>query len=109
MTRQLALCLAIVALSIVSPEPARADFGDVITYDTVDAVEVNSATSLTVTGIIVGQGASSSVRYRVGTSELGTARCDRLALLAISKPGKFQLALVDQSGLFTCKLIVRAP
>jgi hypothetical protein len=109
MTRQLATCLAIAVLSMISPEPALADIGDVITYDAVDAVEIVSPTNLSVTGIISGEGASTTVRYRVGSTELGASRCDRFAMLAISKPGKFQFSVVDQGGIFTCKIIVRTP
>lgn len=109
MTRQLATCLAIAALTMISPEPARAAQGDVTVYDTVDAVETLGS-QMTVTGIIAGQGAPSTTRYRVGTTEEGAARCDRLALLAMSKPGKFQFALVEFSfSPFACRLIVRTP
>ena len=118
MTRQLATCLAIAALAMISPEPARAAQGDVTAYDAVDAIEVQGST-IAVTGIVAGQGAPSTTRYIINSSsgtgtgftDVGASRCDRLALLAMSKPGKFQFAVVDLgfSSRFSCKLILRTP
>lgn len=125
MTRHLVTCLAIVALSLVSPTPAAATtlaFGDAV-YDTVDAIEVLSGSgvtvpSITITGIISGQSAPSQLTYRIespttNTNADGASRCDRLALLAMSKPGKFQLAMNTSTNsfatTFNCKLIVRTP
>jgi len=119
MTRHLAGCLALAALSLV---PA-ASAADVIpgqapaVYDTVDAVEVWGS-RIIVTGIIAGQDTPSEISYIIydGTSSSpspeGANRCDRLALLAIAKPGKYQFAttLVPAFGFrFGCKLIVRTP
>jgi hypothetical protein len=127
MTRHLVTCLAVIAVLFVSPTPAAAAatqaFSSAV-YDTVDAIEVRTNVSgalpsITVTGIISGQSAPSELTYPILTgggsvtgSADGAARCDRLALLAMSKPGKFQLAMnffnFSPSG-FTCKLIVRTP
>ncbi|HEY0987478.1 MAG TPA: hypothetical protein VGD80_10525 [Kofleriaceae bacterium] len=103
---------------MISPESARAAQGDVTAYDTVDAIEVQAST-ITVTGIIAGQGAPSTTRYSIlstgsstsSSTDVGAARCDRLALLAMSKPGKFQFAVIDLgfSSRFSCKLIARTP
>jgi hypothetical protein len=119
MTRQLAGCLALAALSLV-PAASTADVipaqGPAV-YDTVDAVEVWGS-RIIVTGIIAGQGTPSEINYIIfdgtsgTTSPEGANRCDRLALLAIAKPGKYQFAttLVPGFGLrFGCKLIVRTP
>ena len=119
MTRLLVTCLAIIGLLFVSWTPAAADtyaYSSAV-YDTVDAIEVRGLNWITVTGIIAGQGAPSTLTYQLeGGSYAGTdaaARCDRLALLAMSKPGKFQLVMKYGylSGLdaFSCKLIVRTP
>src|SRR5687768_15681500 len=108
MIRHLITCLTIAALTMIAPESARADLGDVTAYDTVDAIEVTS-NDIVVTGIIAGQGAPSTTRYDFFT-EVGASRCDRLALLAMSKPGKFQFAVVELDfERFSCKLILRTP
>jgi hypothetical protein len=87
-------------------------------YDTVDAVEVFGS-RITVTGIIAGQSAPSEFIYVIfdgsssGSTPGGANRCDRLALLAMAKPGKYQFATLivpDTFGSFySCKLIVRTP
>ena len=109
MTRSLAACLVIAALTLGSPPPARAASGDITTYDTIDAIEV-VASQITITGIVTGQGSPSTTAYTIAVSDVDAARCDRLALLAASKPGKFQLAMLEQVfNRFACKLIVRTP
>jgi hypothetical protein len=108
--------LAIVTTILVPSSPAFADDATVpAVYDTVDAVEVYGG-FIVVTGIISGQGGPTTLRYGVfdqsSTAGTGAARCDRLALLAMSKPGKFQFATVRVvSGIagFSCKLIIRTP
>jgi hypothetical protein len=67
-----------------------------------------------VTGIVSGHGAPSTTDYNLITGTAATpdyaARCDRLALLAMSKPGKFQFVITFIGSLgFSCQLIVRAP
>ncbi len=114
--RGLAILAAILATSLVSPTPASADFpfvGQV--YDTVDAVQSDLG-FITITGIVVGQSAATTSSYFVdGTSstssEDGVARCDRFALLAMAKPGKYQFATVgpDRNDRFVCKLALRSP
>jgi hypothetical protein len=112
--RLVVMCCAIAAFTFGSPPPAVAAFGDTTTYDTVDAVEV-LADQIKVTGIISGQGAPSTTLYGIvgsGSTDVAASRCDRLALLAMSKPGKFRFALVEEltsSRRFGCKLIVRTP
>jgi hypothetical protein len=85
-------------------------------YDTIDAVEV-WADHIVITGIISGQSSPSELSYTIldGSSTStpgGAARCDRLAMLAVAKPGKYQFATVLVPGFgsrFGCKLIVRTP
>jgi hypothetical protein len=118
MTRTFIACFTLGALCLLSSQPARAAFGEVIAYDTVDAIKVVD-TRIFVTGIIAGQGAPTTTKYEIRTAGVSSgaaidvaARCDRLALLAMSKPGKFQFGLVDESSFgeqFSCKLIVRTP
>jgi hypothetical protein len=109
MTRQLAR-LVVVAVLVLSSRLAAAD----VVYDTVDAVQTRSNSSIVVTGIIAGQGTPTTTSYSLGLSSTSSgvdpaARCDRLVLLAMSKPGKFQLVMVSQSFQFDCKLVVRTP
>jgi hypothetical protein len=116
MTRTLIACLTLGALCLVSSQPATAAVGDVTLYDAIDAIKVID-TRIVVTGITVGDSTPRTTTYSLvfqGTSTSITidmsARCDRLALLAMSKPGKFQFGMVDEGGFrFSCKLAVRTP
>ncbi len=113
MSHRLAICSVIVCLAL--SQPASAASGDVTAYDTVDAIEVQGR-EIIVTGIVAGQAGPSTATYPIlgasGATEAAAARCDRLALLAASKPGKFQFAVVQfgtNNPLFSCRLIVRTP
>ena len=114
MFRLVAMCCAIAAFTLGGLPSAMAAFGDTTTYDTIDAVEVLGA-QIRVTGIIAGQAAPSTALYTIinsGSTDVAASRCDRLALLAMSRPGKFQFAMVEELTTpirFGCKLIVRAP
>ena|ERR1041384_621210 len=114
MTRHLVAGLVLASLAILSPRPAAAD-GTPIVYDTVDALQLRNNNVIRVTGIISGQGASSTTDYNLISGSVGSvdyaARCDRLALLAMSKPGKFQFVITSTGGFsgFYCQLIVRTP
>jgi hypothetical protein len=108
MFRLVVMCCAIAASTIAGPLPAMAAFNDTTTYDTIDAVEV-VADLITVTGITSGQGTPTTATYQVLGGIEAAARCDRLALLAIAKPGKFRFAVTDLNFQFSCKLIVRTP
>lgn len=114
MTRHLATCFVLIVLSLGTPALAAADTVASVgaIYDTVDAIEA-SENRITVTGIIAGQSAPSTLVYIIrdfGSSTVAASRCDRLALLAMSKPGKFQFATVLVGDpFFSCKLIVRTP
>jgi hypothetical protein len=114
MTRHLVAGLVIASLATLAPRPAAAD-GTPIIYDAVDALQLRNNNVIRVTGIISGQGAPTTTDYNLITNGIASpdyaARCDRLALLAMSKPGKFQFAVVPfGSGPgFLCELIVRTP
>jgi hypothetical protein len=107
--------ISLVAAGIVmsSSHLAFADFA----YDTVDAVEtltVGSNVAIQISGIISGDSTPTTTTYILRGSSSGTDqanRCDRMALLAMSKPGKFQFVLVGPGGstFSNCKLIVRTP
>jgi hypothetical protein len=118
MARHLTPGLAIVALTFISAA-ALADppQGAPAAYDTVDSVSVGGR-RIIVTGIISGQTAPSTFQYTIfdestssGTTDAAN-RCDRLALLAMSKPGKFRFSMEHpdaSSFTFRCTLTVRAP
>jgi hypothetical protein len=119
MARHLIPGLAIVALTFISSAAIAADppVGGPAVYDTVDAVSVGGR-RIIVTGIIAGQTAPSTFQYTIfddsnssGTTDAAN-RCDRLALLAMSKPGKFRLSMEhpdSSSFTFRCTLTVRTP
>jgi hypothetical protein len=114
--KYLAFALSFLPASLAVAEAPIAEASAV--YETVDAVEV-WGNRITVTGIVSGQSAPSELQYLMldlGTTSGGladsAARCDRLALLAMAKPGKYQFAMVrvePSSRRFGCKLIVRTP
>jgi hypothetical protein len=113
MTRHLVLGLLISLLVVVADKSAAAD-GTPVVYDTVDSLQLRGFSIIRVTGIISGEGAQSVHDYSLisgsVTSPEYAARCDRLALLAMSKPGKYQFTLTALSGgSFGCSLTVRAP
>jgi hypothetical protein len=122
MHRRFLVGLALLASSAVLPRRGSADPAPIANqsavYDAVDAVEA-WADRVAVTGIISGQSDVTTLLYPIEDSASNTttaaARCDRFALLAMSKPGKYQFATVfqpDGGGFrlaFSCKLILRAP
>lgn len=100
------------SLSLLSATPAVADPGqDAMrgaTYDTVDAVAVYG-NIIVITGVVSGERTSTEIRYPVYNDSESASRCDRLAMLAVAKPGKYQFAMVDVgSWAYACKLIVRS-
>lgn len=114
MIRYTASCLVLAALVIASPRLATA--GDVvIVYDAVDALETRPNEYILVTGVIGGQNAQSTTPYQVGVTPQNTntdapARCERFAMMAMSKPGKFQFAVVFlEDRVYSCRLIARTP
>jgi len=115
----LAILAATLAISLVSTTPANADIaGSGHAYDTVDAVQSGpNERQITITGIIVGQSTATTMTYQLrGTisttpTEDLTARCDRFALLAMAKPGKYQFATIRaaSSNTYDCVLTTRTP
>ncbi len=111
------ICLVFVSLSIAALRPAYADVADV--YDTVDAVEMSARTNnddrtaLQVTGIPTGQTTPVTRTYIfIDTHHDVVIQCQRLAVLVMSKPGKFRFGIGNPgfpSGGKGCKLILRNP
>src|SRR5215217_189951 len=99
MSRHL-ISLVVAGIVMFSSGLALAD----VAYDTVDAVQtsmVGSNVAIQISGIVSGDSAPTTTTYFLRSSASGTdqgSRCDRMALLAMSKPGKFQLVLVGPGG-----------
>jgi|SRR4051812_16547779 hypothetical protein len=113
MTRYTLTGLAILVAILVWSLPAAADFPEVpVVYETVDAVS-SAPDEITITGIMVGHTTPTTSTFQIsrGLDQDSVGRCDRFALLAMAKPGKYQFATVitDSSPRFGCKLLVRAP
>ena len=107
MTLRFAICLAIASSLFLAPRLAAAD---TFAFDTVDAVEL-SGSSITVTGILSGQSSPTTRPFSVSNAAM-LQQCERVALMAISKPGKYQLHIVTYTGsnyVGSCKLILRTP
>jgi hypothetical protein len=72
-------------------------------YDSIDAVSVQP-NGLKIDGVLHGASASTSKVY-FGFDTTTAGRCDRLALLVMTKPGKYQFAIIGE----VCQLILRTP
>jgi hypothetical protein len=124
MSNRLSICLVALAL-VAAPRAVSAAFISIQhVYDAVDLVEIRSDkssctgceahTALFVQGIRSGQTDSSTAMYDFGGNAGGATHCQRLALMAMSKPGKYQFAVgaaggTLQSGQGTCRLIRVSP
>jgi hypothetical protein len=114
MTHRFAFCLALVALTTVLPRPISATVVSITTFDTVDAVEINngpsggSAVFLVITGILAGQSSpvTATFFFNGGATAL---QCERFAIIAMSKPGKYQFAVGASDASGACRLILRTP
>jgi hypothetical protein len=120
---RLVLCLALVTSSLAAPRHAIAAVTDF--YETLDFVEINRSDcsvgchpSLSVRGILVGGSAPVTRVYKFGASSstdadgLQTAmHCHRLAMVVMSKPGKFQFAIGPLGNVLAqgCRLTLIAP
>jgi hypothetical protein len=131
------LALAVTLLStLVAPAPVSAEitathvFVSVESYNILGDSDVSGADVVEVTGVIQGESAPRSVRFYYspkypGSSSTGTdsisskrsfERCERLALLAMSKPGQYLLEMrQEREGIqpityyVGCKLTRRVP
>ena len=84
------------------------------TYTTVDSIETSGNSYITITGIRGLDQAATTIVYRIAQGSQpqdAAARCDRFALLAMSKPGKYIFEVTDlyKNSNFTCKLSVKKP
>ena len=118
MTRRFASCLAIASLTFMSPRPAAAAITHV--FDTVDAVEIGYQGGtigqiVWVTGVRVGATSPATYMFTFANNTTGNdqaLRCERLAVLAMSKPGKFRFGIASGTYYSSdggCKLTLRTP
>ena len=117
MMHRFAICLVIALSSLAAPRPAAAAATDV--YDTVDSVEIDNRGGLqgpflVLTGIPAGLTTPVTTSYSFNSSGFPASldiamHCHRLALVAMSKPGKFQFAIGQAANTRGCKLSLRAP
>jgi hypothetical protein len=122
MSHRLAIGLVIASMIFMAPRPAAAAITPTV-FDTVDSVEAyyQSEYTLTVKGILAGGTTPTTHTFNFYNSSGGSSvesalaeRCERFAVLAMSKPGKYQLSITwEASGSDKinrgCKLILRAP
>jgi hypothetical protein len=105
-------CLAATATA----DPNYPSYGTYV-YDSVDEVETYS-NGIRITGVVTGQSGPSTNLYlyfsvtSASDAASAAARCDRFAMLAMSKPGKYRLTVNGGGGgssFSTCKLSLRTP
>jgi len=125
MIRHLSSCLVIASLLVAAPRSAPAAVVDHV-FDTVDTVEINHdpgcapssgcgpAARVVVTGIRQNTSVQVTEEFIFYSDTDMAARCERLALIAIAKPGKYRFAIGSHTnGSFNstfgggCRLVVR--
>lgn len=99
--------LSLVPSTAGAAEPEEPIPGVAYVFATVDAYAVGS-TTLDVTGTLVGESAPRTFRFwAIGDASVEAARCDRLALLAMTRPGRFLFTWTwpnNYSSYVTCTL-----
>lgn len=103
----LSLGLAPATLAAETPEAGRSYI-----FETVDSYGIMTTARFEVTGILQGESAPRTLSFFINNlSEAAphTSRCDRLALLAMGKPGLYFLEVVQgiSFGYTTCRLTRR--
>jgi hypothetical protein len=119
------LSSAILLFAVVSPTPVSATIVSTYVFETVDSYDIyGDRREVKVTGIISGQAEPSTITLTYNavasssnpSDELGAKRtferCERFALMAMSKPGQYLLELRQESTLSStyhigCKLTRR--
>jgi hypothetical protein len=99
MTHRLACCFVVASLAL-APRSSAADPGIQVVYDTVDTVEIKNHDFGTTThavvvvrGIPSGGSVPGTRSFDFGTNKDMATRCERLAVIAMSKPGKYQYGI----------------
>ena len=113
---RLVICLVVCASTLAAPRHAAATIAT-ITFDTIDAVELNNEccgkVNLVVTGILVGEGTPTTRTFTFqndsAVDAAATLHCERFAVIAMSRPGKYQFAIGSVFNAGACRLILRTP
>ena len=109
LTRTLALSLSLAPLALASAQSAPPPTS---VFTAVDSVEIlNGGYTFRVTGLVQGENQPRTVEvysdfYRSDSYD-GTgaaARCERMALLTMNKPGRYVFEVQAESNGFRCKL-----
>jgi hypothetical protein len=114
MSQRWAIGLAI-AVVVAASSPAVAA-GTPISFDTVDAVELidgggSIGQVLKLTGIVTGTATPTTIQFSFSNKVEAATRCERMATIAMSKPGKFRVLIagITSSSLeVSCKLVAVA-
>jgi hypothetical protein len=125
MMYRLAICLVLASLTFVPAKRAAADTSIQAVFDTVDSVEIKNADNsssinhaiVLVRGVLAGGSTPNTQSFDFGNNVGMAMRCERLAVIAMSKSGKFQFAIgadpftggSGQNGHGDCKLILVTP
>ncbi|NVJ03694.1 hypothetical protein HUW63_00330 [Myxococcus sp. AM001] len=89
----------------------EAEYGTSYVFTTVDAVQAYSGNGFEVTGVLEGESAPRSISFYAAYGDEASyqafgLRCDRMALLLMTRPGRFHLTVRMPSPLqaTTCML-----
>jgi hypothetical protein len=124
---RLAICFVTASLVLAAPRPGAADASILTVFDTVDSVEIQyvpicstcsaNHSVVMVRGIRSGSSTPTTSSFDFGQAADIATRCGNLAVIAMSKPGKYQFGIgADTSsqtgglgGHGDCKLILVTP
>ena len=93
-----------------------AEYDRPYTFETVDAYEANDRTFIIVTGVLQGETSPRTLRFWAGGASdvrlLQLQRCDRMALLTMSKAGRYYFQVTRYESVMSplgvsCKLTRR--
>ena len=123
MTHRLAFYLLITSLAVAAPRSVAADPVIQTVFDTVDSVEIKDHelcsgcgtdhSLVIVKGIAAGGSVPGTHSFDFYTNVASATRCEHLAVIAMSKPGKYQFGIGSETssagGRGDCKLILVTP
>lgn len=108
LTRTLALSLSLAPLALASAQTTPPTY----VFTAVDSVEIsNGGYTFRVTGLVQGENVPRTVEMysdfylsQSSDSNQPSTRCERMALLAMNKPGRYLFELQEENRGFRCKL-----
>ncbi len=103
LSRTLALCLSLAPLALASAQTKP----PIYVFTTVDSIDIQSSWNLfRLTGILQGESTPRTIEVGYSNSPNNAfERCERLALLAMNKPGRYLFELrQDDFADLACKL-----